>query len=131
MKYVSCLFISSDQKSLRSSIILLLIKYLNLFLKFCLVVESWLWQLLLARLISEMLSQKNCSGEWTTHPQTFFNTSFDTGKASKLPDSFFQENLNLEGCQRWEKLHFFFEFLKFLLWISLRIGYRWKAYSFP
>ena len=45
-------------------------------------------------------SQENCSGEWTSHPQTFFNTSFDAGKASKLPDSFLQENFDLEGCQR-------------------------------
>ena len=45
-------------------------------------------------------SQKNCSGEWTSCPQTFFNTSFDAGKASKLSDSFLQENFDLEGCQR-------------------------------
>ena len=44
--------------------------------------------------------QKNCSGEWMSHPQTFFNTSFDVGKASELPDSFLQENFDLEGCQR-------------------------------
>ena len=29
-----------------------------------------------------------------------FNTSIDAGKASKLPDSFPQENFDLEGCQR-------------------------------
>ena len=52
-------------------------------------------------------SQKNCSGEWTSCPQTFFNTSFDAGKASKLPDSFLQENVDLEGCQRQEKLRIF------------------------
>ena len=44
-------------------------------------------------------SQKHCSGEWTSRPQTFLNTSFDAGKASELPDSFLQENLDLEGCQ--------------------------------
>ena len=43
-------------------------------------------------------SQKNCFGEWMTRPQTLFNTSFDAGKASKLLDSFLQENFDLEGC---------------------------------
>ena len=45
-------------------------------------------------------SQKNCSGEWPSSPQTFSDISFDGGKASELPDSFLQENLDLVGCQR-------------------------------
>ena len=45
-------------------------------------------------------SQKNCSGEWTSHPQTFFNTSFDAGKASELPDSSSLRKFWFEGCQR-------------------------------
>ena len=45
-------------------------------------------------------SQKICSGEWTSRPQTFFNTSFDAGKASELLDSLLQENFDLEGYQR-------------------------------
>ena len=63
-------------------------------------------------------SQKNCSGEWTSHPQTFFNTSFDAGKASELPDSFLQEKFDLEGskgkknCDFWIFCNFFFELIR-------------------
>ena len=62
-------------------------------------------------------SQKNCSVEWTSGPQTFFNTSFNAGKARELLDSFLQENFDLESCQKqvrktavfWNFWNFFFE----------------------
>ena len=77
--------------------ILLLIKYPNKLI-FKVLFGSWVKAMVAAH--STNASQKNCSGEWTSCPQTFFKASFDTGKASKLPHSFLQENFNLEGCQR-------------------------------
>ena len=128
MKYVSCLFISSDQKSLRSSIILLLIKYLNLFLKFCLVVESWLWWPLTARLISEMLLRKTVLGNEQLIPRPFLiHHSTQEWLANSQIHSF--KKISIWKVANGEKNCNFFEFLKLLLWISLRVGYCWKAYS--
>ena len=81
--------------------ILLLIKYPNKLI-FKVLFGSWVKAIAAAHSTLDLrnASQKNCSGEWTSCPQTFFNTSFDAGKASKLSDSFLQENFDLEGCQR-------------------------------
>ena len=57
-------------------------------------------------------SQKNCSGEWKFWecPQAFFNASFNVGKASKLPDSFLQENFDFEVAKHKKNC----DFLEFL-----------------
>ena len=69
-------------------------------------------------------SQKNCSGEWTTRPQTFFNISFNAGKASELPDSFLQENFDLEGCENQNLVKtVYLKIFLFIPHINLKSGY--------
>ena len=89
---MSYLFIFSDHKSLRSSMIILLIKYTDKLI-FKVLFGSRVKAMAAAHSVLDLrkASQKNSSGESTSHPQTFFNTSINTGKSSKLPDSFLQE----------------------------------------
>ena len=70
--------------SFRSSIIMLLINYADKLI-FEIFLGSWAKAMAAAHgmLILRNASQNNCSGEWTSHPQTFFSMSFDPGKASK------------------------------------------------
>ena len=92
MRYVSYLLTFSDNESLRSSIILLLIKYPDkLFFKkksFVLVVESIGYGDHSQHARSQKcFSEKLFKGMNKSSPD-LFNTSFDTGKASELLDSF-------------------------------------------
>ena len=69
-------------------------------------------------------SQKNCFGKWTSHPQMFYNTSFDVRKASKLPDSFLQENSIWKVAKGKNHCCFlkFFNFFSELVWEYGNVG---------